>query len=438
MSVENSFITKLLSTGEYEVINDEQLKLRYFHGKYRRAVSFIQKHFIKYGKTPSVNTFLDNFPDFTLDNEDNLTEPLTYYAEEVRRKVRHNIIVDFVEEARTFLEEMDSEGAEQSLRKIITKLDTEYSKSDTAFLNNEAQLEFFRQRYLDAGKSGGILGMRTGFEPIDFATKGIQDTDLTAILGYTNVGKSFLLSILACLMYQFSQKKVLFLTKEMSTTQIMLRMHAILARVSYSRLKMGKLTKEEQEVYFKFLDKWKCLKESPITVDLVTEGLTNIISSITKYSPEVVCIDGISLMMDDEGDNDWKAFYNTVGNIKQVCLQKKIPCFMSLQLKEETASLKNVALAKGISQHFDNIFGLEQTPEMYKEKELTLISLKLRDAEKVGKFIINWDFTNMDWSTIVSALPNNVERLPEAEEVTTKKKDPVFNKLQKLKKKTEK
>lgn len=396
-SIETKFLTKLLLTADFETVDKLQIKSNYFSGRYKKAFKWIQDFKVKYGKTPSLKEFKRKFSNIELEEEEDLEEPLGYYGEEVRSKVKHNTLVDALEIVREKLEELETDEAVNIIVKTVMKIQRDYIQRETAYLNEDAQK--WKDAYDEASKSGGMTGIPIGIAPFDRITGGCAETDLITFLGYTGVGKSWLLIIISCFLVGMGYK-VLFITREMGTKQILKRVHACMTRLPYENIKSGSLNTEGKKKYFKYLDKQATQDESLLVIESATGGVTNISSLVDLHQPEILMIDGGYLMTDDSDDKEWKGLVETWWGFKQIALNRKIPTFTNMQLKSGKASLDNIAMAKYISQYCDQMWGMEQDEQMLNDKELKMKPLKLRDAEMAGSFVIRWDFKEMDWSPV--------------------------------------
>ena len=69
--VESQVISKLLSTGEMDILLDENITSDYFV-TYNEEAKFIYNHYNEYRKVPTKETFLSKFKEFELvsDKED--------------------------------------------------------------------------------------------------------------------------------------------------------------------------------------------------------------------------------------------------------------------------------------------------------------------------------------------------------------------------------
>ena len=91
MSIENSFLKKLIETKDWDTVLDKDIDTSYFSGANKRAFKWISDFKIKYGELPDKETFKKRFPEITLDIE--APETVGYYCDELRQKIKHNKLV---------------------------------------------------------------------------------------------------------------------------------------------------------------------------------------------------------------------------------------------------------------------------------------------------------------------------------------------------------
>lgn len=187
MSVESAFFSKLLATKDFKTVNDKHLTTSFFVGTNRQVFKYLQEHQLEYGTTPAKETLLKRFPDVVLD--DVADEPMAFYCDEVRRKVKHNELVDTINSVTKDINNSDADSGLQKLRKLIQHIDSdvEFSESCVIGENTEQRL----QEYYDRQKSGGMTGILTGDSIIDKATGGLKKLDLMTMMAYTGVGNLF-------------------------------------------------------------------------------------------------------------------------------------------------------------------------------------------------------------------------------------------------------
>jgi replicative DNA helicase len=394
MNVEEQLISKLLVENDWETIDKFQIRGKLFSGKYTRQFSFIKDFVAKYGKVPSFAEFKKRFPDFK--EVSSLEEPLSYYCDALREKKKHNTIVDMMENAQEQLNLLETEKAYTILKKTVLEIENEIILGDTKKLNEDTQKRW--EKYKNRAESGGLTGLPTGIEPFDTITGGLGATDLVTILGYTNVGKTWKLIIMGVNLAK-AGKKVLFVTREMSTEQVEKRTDSVYSGVSYTRFNRGNMTEAEEEQFKEYLAEMEGNEEVNFIIELSTGGVSNISALVDKHKPDVLLIDGGYLMTDDSDEKDWNGILETWRGFKSIALNRKIPVVVTMQLKASKATLDNIALAKYISQDCDVIIGMEQDEVMRADKECKFKPLKLRDSDTFATYVLNWDFNKMDYST---------------------------------------
>ena len=394
MNVEEQLISKLLTENDWETVDKFQIRSKLFSGKYTRQFTFIKEFVAKYGKVPSFTEFKKRFPDFK--EATSVDEPLSYYCDALREKKKHNTMVDMMEDAQEQLNLLETEKAYSLLKKTVLEIENEIILGDTKKLNEDTHKRW--EKYKSRAESGGLTGLSTGIEPFDTITGGLGQTDLVTILGYTNVGKTWKLIIMGVNLAK-AGKKVLFITREMSTEQVEKRTDAVYANVSYTRFNRGNMTEEEEEKFKAYLEEMEGNEEVNFIFELSTGGVSNISALVDKHKPDVLLIDGGYLMTDDSDEKDWNGILETWRGFKAIALNRKIPVVVTMQLKASKATLDNIALAKYISQDCDVIIGMEQDEVMKADKECKFKPLKLRDSDTFATYVLNWDFNKMDYST---------------------------------------
>lgn len=396
MNIEVALISKLLEDGNYTIIADKQIALRYFSGRNKHAFKFIQKHMVQYGKPPSIETFQRKFPSYTL--ETGLSEPLEYFCDEVRQKLKHNTIVTALEEVSKNINDLETEDAYKKIKKMVLAVENEIIITDRQLVNKDTQkrLEAYEKR----AKSGGITGIPSGIDKLDLILRGYNKGELYTLVAYTGTGKTWLEVIQAVAQARLGYK-VLFITTEMSTEAVMRRIDATWNGFSYSRFRDGKLYPEELKKFKKYLEDIEDDEESNLIVEQANAGISQISAKIDQYSPDMVYIDGGYLLSDEEGDeDDWKALVRIWRGVHRISLAKNVPIFMSTQSTERKVSLKTMSFAKAISNDSDVVLALEQDEQQFNDKEARIKPLKIREGELRGSVVLHWDADKPDWSPI--------------------------------------
>lgn len=397
-NVETMLISKVLETGDYTPISDNQISLRYFTGKNRKAMKFIQDFMLKYGKVPSKAEFKRKNPGYILAEAEESAE---YYCDEVRNKKRHNTIVESMEKASEMIHVLETEGAYKLLQSMINEIEMNMTKSDRVEVNKNTnqRLELYKER----SKSGGITGIPTGIDRLDIITTGFNKEELIILIAFTGMGKTWFEAICAVAMAKMGYR-VLFFTTEMSSNAIMKRIDAVWCNLNYTRFNQGKLTSQEYKRFETYLADLEGDEESNLIVEQINIGVSEISAKIDQHKPDMVFVDGAYLLEDEsEGEDDWRAQVRIFRGLKRIARAKKVPVFASTQSKTEKANLSSIAFASHIRADADIILGLQQDEEMKQDKEIAVVPLKLREGEINSRILMNWKFSEpngMDYSTL--------------------------------------
>lgn len=398
-NLEASFIKKLLVEKEYLVVIDKQITPKHLNGRYAAAFKYIREFYTQYAKVPGIKTFRKKFAQIPLPDsyED---ETMQWYCDELREKTKHNMIVDTLEEMEGDMEELKSADAYNKLKKLILKIENEVNQSDNSVTNKNTESRM--KAYLKRKNSGGMTGIPSFIDRLDWATKGFNDGELTTILGYTGTGKSWLKLIMAVLQAKAGYK-VLFFTSEMAADMVQRRIDAIWALISYTNFRDGKLTDDEFERFQKYLEYVEGNDEVNLIVEHAHDGVSQVSAKIDQHEPDIVYVDGAYLLSDDqaeEGEDGWKNLVHIWRALHRLCLVKKLPIIVSTQSKERKISLSAISFAKAIAADCDLIIGLDQDDQMKEDREIKISFHKMREGALPSGIVMNWDFDKMDWSTI--------------------------------------
>lgn len=395
MSVESDFFLKLLDTGDYDIVDREKITPKFFSGSYKVAFRYVQTFNTRYSKVPSKKEFAKKFPQVTLSSE--AVEPLLYYIDELRNKATHNALVDAMEKAGTCLDKLDTVEAMKSVLTAISTIENDFKNTEVLKYCENAISRW--EAYELRRDCGGIVGIATGIDQLDYVLGGIKDTDLTCVIAPTNVGKTWFLCILAYVLARQGYK-VGFITREMGAKDLTVRIDAICAEVSYSDFRSGKLSPQDEKKYKDFLKSCDDSKSLDIVIEAVSGGISSIGAFVDRNKVDILLLDGGYLFTDEAKDSDWKGIMETFRQFKSsICMGKKIPMITNSQMPHGgKANLSNISFSKALANECDNVIALDQTEDMKAVRQLRVKPLKLRDSGNFCSYVCNWDFHTMNYS----------------------------------------
>lgn len=411
-SIERGFISKLIETGDMKLLKDMQIKPSFFTGDNRRIFQFISNSFRETGSVPTPRVLKVKFPSYSLEYHvvDGIEvvgndETLLYWCQELRVKAKHNSMVDSVEEVAKLLDDGETDEAYSAYKKGWWKIETEIVESSSEDITKGTDDR--KKAYLEKKKSGGMIGLPTGIEHLDNIMKGLVEETLSIVVAKTGIGKTWFLVLVGAYLQLQGYKVVCFIT-EMSTELMRDRFEAMLygmmyGNFNYSHFKSGRLDFKTEKNYFRFLE--EDLPElTPLILESVT-GVSGIVSVVEREKPDIVLIDGIYLMEDEQGaKEDWLRVAHITRDLKKIAKSKHIPILGNTQASKSTAKktgpqLDNIMYTQSIGQDADNVLSLFRDEVMYNDHEMGIGIIKQREGT-LGKVVINWDFTHMNFSGI--------------------------------------
>ena len=421
-SVERGFISKLIESKDFKLLKDQQIKPFFLTGDNRRVFQYIQDTFKITGEVPTPRVIKQKFPSYELElhnvngNEEVGTdETLMYWCRELRTKTKHNKMADITENVADKLDKGETEEAYALMKKGIWQIEDEIVESSSVDITKDT--EDRKQTYLERKKNKGMMGIPTGIPHLDYILKGLVKETLTTVIAKTGVGKTWLLVLIGAYAQLNGYKVCCFIT-EMSTELMQDRFEAMLFGMmygdfNYSHFKSGKLSTEQENLYFEFLED-DLPRLEPLIIETAT-GISSIISVIEREKPDLVLVDGAYLMEDEQGaKDDWLKVTHITRDIKKTAKNWHLPIVINSQADKSTSKktgpeLDNISYSQSIGMDSDNVLALFRDEIMINDREMGIKVLKQREGV-LGKVIINWDFDIMSFSSIYSETSENEEK----------------------------
>jgi replicative DNA helicase len=399
MLAEKAVLSRILFSNEWNNVMDRRVTEELFQDmECRKCFKYVSDFYRKYGKVPSIDLVEEEFKDLSIEYA---KEPVDYYLDKMTEnyvRVKGSQVLmgsarEIVKSPMKGIEKLQTAVAELTLEAVPTRDDLV-----------EDTVEERMARYLRLKKVGGIDGLPTPWEVLNEATMGLHGGDFIAIVSRPGIGKTWLLSIFA----EFSARqglKVLFVTNEMSNTQIMQRFDALYFKLPYKELRAGLLPDALEKMYFDGLAQMKDSVKMVVTQDV--HGVNSVGSKIDQYKPDLVLIDGMYLLADDQNSQSkWEGISNISRNLKKLARKKNVPIIATTQfnrasedVKIDKVTLSNLGFSDSIGQDADVVLGLFRTKDMEMNNEMKVRMLKIREGEPKD-FTLQWDLRHMRFGAI--------------------------------------
>ena len=330
----------------------------------KKVWSFVRKHYGEYNEVPTATTVLDHYPNYkVLDVQDSIDYLLDTMVDFRRRMLTREGLENAVEQ----LQDNNHDAALIAMEATITKVN-EQGVLGTHEVDLTKNTE---DRYKDyqALQNQTFLGIPTGFEKIDEATAGLQGGQLITIIAPPKTGKSQIALQMAINTHLLG-KKPMFQSFEMNNHEQQQRHDAMRAHISHGRLRMGKLTTEENSRYIDMLNAME--KEQSFHLIDAVSGITvsALAAKIEQTKPDIVFVDGVYLMLDEvTGEmNTPQAITNITRALKRLAQKIDKPVVITTQtllwkMRAGKVTADSIGYSSSFFQDSDVILGLEPVEE---------------------------------------------------------------------------
>ena len=435
-SVERGFVSKLIECKDFKLLKDLQIQPFFLTGDNRRVFLYIQECFKETGEVPTPRVLNQKFPSYELEVHSiegvdvvGTDETLLYWCKELRTKAKHNRMADITEAVAEKLDNGETEEAYSLMKQGVWKIEEEIVESSSVDITKNTDDR--KEAYLERKKNKGMMGIPTGITHLDYMIKGLIKETLTTLIATTGVGKTWFLILVGSYAMLNGYKVVCFIT-EMSADIMRDRFEAMLFGMmygdfNYNNFKSGNLSKEQEDLYFEFLED-DLPKLEPLVLETAT-GVSSVVSVIEQEKPDLVLVDGAYLMEDEQGaKDDWLRVTHITRDLKKIAKNWHVPILINTQADQNTSkktgpALGDIKYSQAIGQDSDNILALFRDEIMINDNEMGVRVLKQREGV-LGKAIINWNFNIMNFKSIYSESSVNTF---EGDEATPEDSDKIMS-----------
>ena len=207
--------------------------------------------------------------------------------------------------------------------------------------------------------------------------------------------------------------KTILCSFEMSAIDIARRQSALMSKISFNRIRSGKLEQDEEKSYMDFL---RCLASGGDSESTKIGSRLRILGPESVSTPmqidaqaddfgaDMVILDGFYLM-DGPGDKRWEAVQENMKQIRLNSLRSNRHYLLASQLdtKSSTKSasnLDNLSFSASIVHDSNNIIFMTQTADQKRAKTVDFALGKARDGQILDPCTYQWDWVNMQLAEI--------------------------------------
>lgn len=405
MIAQFQIINKVLQNKDYSFITLNNLTAEHFYA-YKAEYEFIKAHYANYHTVPDRLTFVQHFPEFTIQD---VNEPDNYLIEQLFNDYNQSYLATRLNNLKRLLEADDTAGAMRYFTESLDKLHIGSALQCTDIMADTSRYE----RYLDAGTNQAKYFISTGFPELDKIITGIdRRNENMVIAARTGVGKSQMM----CAMAAAASKQGLCVgiySGEMSVDKVAYRIDTMLGKVDNRKISRGDLFYKDH--YKNYLDGLKCANYGPIKVitpaDIAGPATVSALQAfIEKEHLDILFIDQYSLL---EDESRAKVAHEKVANIskavKNLQVLKQIPIISVSQMnrtknEDNSQDTTQIAMSDRIGQDATVLLMLDkkdsEDPNQQGAYKFTINIVKSRDGGDGRKLDYLWNFNTGDYRYI--------------------------------------
>ena len=387
-------ISKILNTGDFSIIINNQLDKSYF-GDYSEEFEFLKNYYDKYKSVPDKETFLDRFSDFEILDVKTDDDFLVY-------KIREEYLA-------TIMAPILNKGAEMFNNDAVKTV--EYLKNALSTIEAESEkiggvdiIKNSTTRYTDFVRrinNQNEFYFKSGFPELDQLTHGIQrGEELLIIFARVNQGKSWVLEKM-CVSVWEQGYNVGYISPEMTASSVGYRFDTLYKNFSNEALMWGEELNNntEYEEYLKNLQQHdnKLIVATPLDFgNKIT--VSKLKSWIKQNKLDMIAIDGLTYMSDERGnsrDNKTTMLTNISEDLMGLSVEMGLPILAVVQANrsgvaeensKNTPELDTIRDSDGMAMNASKVLSIRQ-----RDGILDIGIKKQRNGKVGGKISYLWD-----------------------------------------------
>ena len=409
----------------FRILNDNSLTEALEEGLSRKhftdeedveVFQYVQEHFSKYGKTPSVARTSESFPHYEFSpTKDSLTELINDATEMAKWTFVYGLVKDASLVIKEGIAKADNTSRMKAgsrtfdlMRSAMLRAELDFNKAQDLALNSDKFVDRCRAELDERALNDGVTGIPSPWPTINESTGGANPQDLIVITARPKLKKTWVIAEWSSDTWFRLNKNVLLVSNEISLMKMANRIVSQRSGVSYTHIRTGKLDEEQRALFEAVLERFRNLTADFIVSgsddDMTAGGVASIEAKIVKYNPDVVFVDGAYLLEDDlQGGSESQKAGNVIRQLKKLAKRRNVPIIITWQFNRKATQTSggdaDIGLTDKVGQDADLVIGLFQTEDMILNQVLMLKSLAVREGAPFD-CTINCKFATMDFTEI--------------------------------------
>lgn len=398
-------ISKVLTTKDYSIIENNSLTVEYFVG-YEDEFNYIKEHVEKYNKVPDKATFLSKFDLDLVDVE----ETDEYLVTSIREEYLYYRCVPIIQKYGELLK-TDANEAVAYINSAIQNLPT---SSEVKCIDIISGADSRYDQFTERKNHQEDWFFTTGFEELDDLIHGIQrGEELIVIYARINQGKSWILEKICVHIWQLGFD-IGYISPEMGANSVGYRFDTLYNNFSNKGLMWGKDDVDDTE-YKSYIEELKTKKNKFLVAtpkDFDNEiTITKLKNWVKQFKLNVLAVDGATYLRDErykKGDNKTTSLTNVSEDLMSLSIELGIPVLLVIQANrggvalddEDTSApgLDKIKDSDGPGANATKALGVRRL----KNGAICIEVTKNRFGAVGGKLIYQWDPDTGDFQFIPS------------------------------------
>jgi replicative DNA helicase len=403
-----------------------------FIPKYKPSLQQVHEYYSRHKSVPSsdvLRKLLDTEEEDSdivdvIEAADCQQSEIGFVVDRIKERYNQFLINKLVESSEEISAKRESlEDFNDEMKRVISKTERLY-KSDVF---SEGEIKDSVRERVDNYKftrenPSAIMGFLSGYKELDDYTWGIKNSEMLVIGGASSSGKSLLMLNMAInawlgsnrpadgIVNETDGKNVLFISLEMSKSQLEQRVDANVANIRHRGIMRGQLSSEEESKWLgtlKFQEKYDkkfYIMDMPrgTTMGEVEAKYETLLG---VFKPDAIFVDYLQLMKPTIGavGQDWLDVGKVSEELHEFCRKKNIPVVTAAQRKAaqkkangkkiDDPSLEDFGRSKMIGDNAAIAIMIGNREDEILREDMELHLVKNRDGAK-GVIILKKNFPN--------------------------------------------
>ncbi|MFC1483237.1 DnaB-like helicase C-terminal domain-containing protein [Candidatus Margulisiibacteriota bacterium] len=360
----------------------------------RKVYEWIIDYCKKYDDFPTKELIKETFDYVTIEDEGIAPQ---YFIDKIYERDNKTVIANTIRNIGIKISSGDEWDAEEISNEVLSELSNVKSSviSCPRIQDTESKEEI--ERYLQIASNEHYDALQFGIPTLDSLGRGILKGNLVCIQARTGIGKTFFATYLTSRWWR-EGKKILFISLEMSESEMKDRLYPFSCGIRYEKLTIGQLNDDEIFKYNHFLDDVRHKYPDFYIPCPASCTIDTVKSLILDTNPDVVVVDFIQRMKSTNSNDARHIELESVANeFKNMAKEKEIVILVLSQTNRIGVNKKptseNLAQADAIGWASDILISLYKNEEDKLQGIMNIDIIKYRNF-KEGFARVKWDIGN--------------------------------------------